>query len=282
MAGNFGSDSFFLQLKQALSSGDREEFSRLVYEELEPVMNMELRKSAFSLFTPEDREDARQEAAMYVLGMMDGFMANPQNDPESGAENLYSPSKKMSWLHLMANLGLKHALKRVQKQALAPGLEKGRYAAVVSLNEKAQEDGDDERMDRIESRQATPEERVLLKERVADACRAFFGLNNSPSLLTAVGYVILCEALGGQKLSLEDYAQALNGRKVGRVISDMEVLLAQYEIDPGVLDALKARAAESGGGSPIEGLTAKTLANRKNSMLTRLSGLFGREKEEKP
>ena len=282
MAGNFGSDSFFLQLKEALSTGDREEFSRMVYEELGPVMDMELRKSAFALFTSADREDARQEAVMYVLSMMDGFMANPLNDPTSGAENHYSPSKKMSWLHLMANLGLKHALKRVEKHALAPAPEKGKYAAVVSLNEKIQEDGDDERMDGIESHEATPEEQVLLKERVGEACRAFFSLNNSPSLLAAVGFVILSETLGGRNRSLDDYARVLNGQKVDRVISEMETLLIQYEIDPGVLEALKARAAESGDESAIGGLTAKTLANRKNSMLTRLSGLFGREKEDTP
>lgn len=276
MAHCFGDDAFFCELREARASGDRNRLAEAAYRGLMPVIASELRKTAFAMFTHEDRQDAQQEALMYVFDRLDAYLDNPLNDPACASEERYTPVKRQAWAHRTVYHALLHVRDRVKKHALSPAGQSGVYAPVDSLD-RSLEDGDGSRLgDLIPDAADGPGEAMLRQERLEEACRAFFGLNNAPELLAAVGFVILSESLTGAHRSLDDYAELLNGMPAAGVVSAMERLLDRYEIDAGVLDGLRRRLD---GGEParIDGLTAKTLANRKNSMLSTLRSRRARE-----
>lgn len=280
MAYSFGDDAFFLQLKEADASGDRERLAELAYRGFEPIVAMELKKSAFAMFTPEDRQDAKQEAVLYALEKLGAFLRNPLNDPSCGAPERYTPVKRQAWAHRVAYHALLHVRDKIRRHALSPGEQRGTYRAVDSLDRKLADGSEGSVGDFIPSERDGPEARVLMNERLEEACRAFFGLNNAPELLAAVGFVILSESLTGVHRSLEAYAEQLNGMSVGAVAGAMKRLLGAYGVDGAALDGLMRRLDGDGHARRIGGLTARTLANRKNSMLTRLRSDLAEEREE--
>ena len=277
MAYSFGSDEFFMRLRDAHTAGDRERLAELAYAGLGPVVATELRKSAFAMFTPEDRQDAKQEVMLYALGRLGAFLDDPRNDPDSTDPERFTPVKRQAWAHRIAYHALLHVRDRIKKHALSPGGPGGESVRVDSLDRELG-DGDGGRVvDFIPADHAAPDERTLLRERLEEACQAFFSLKNAPELLAAVGFVILSESLTGAHRSLEAYADLLNGMPAARVVAAMERLLSEYGIDRAVLDGLKRRL-DGDDARTIDGLTAKTLANRKNSMLSTLRA--GRAREE--
>ena len=74
-------DNFFTRLKNAYDTNCQEEFSAFLYEEAQIIMSVELKKSVFSVYSAEDKEDARQEALLYLLSRIDEFMCDPRNYP---------------------------------------------------------------------------------------------------------------------------------------------------------------------------------------------------------
>ena len=77
---------------------------------------------------------------------------------------------------------------------------------------------------------------------------------------------------------LDAYADLLNGMPALSVVGAIERMLGEYDIDGSVLAGLRRRL-NGDGERTIEGLTAKTLANRKNSMLSTLRAGPPREED---
>ena len=278
MAYSFGDDAFIHQLKEVKATGDRDALMALAWRGLEPVVAMELRKSDFGMFNAQDREDAKQEAMLYVYKALDGFLDNPLNDPACEAENRYTPAKRQGWVHLLVNKALMRTRDRIKKHALSPGAARDTYERVESLDKEIGTDGDSREADFIPADGPAPDQALLLRERLAEAMEAFFGLKNSPELLAAVGFVILSEALTGAHRSLDAYADLLNGMPALSVVGAIERMLGEYGVDGAVLAELRRRL-NGDGERTIEGLTAKTLANRKNSMLSTLRAQPPREED---
>ena len=277
MAYSFGDDTLFLQLKEAGALGDRNRLAELAWRGLEPIIGMELRKSDFAMFTTEDRQDAKQEAMLYVFGKLDDFLANPLNDPDCDSKDRYTPAKRQAWAHLTVRYALLHVRDRIKKHALSPGAEKGEYFDVDSLDRELGDEDGSRIVDFIPASCSAPGEDMLKRERLTQACRAFFSLKNAPELLAAVGFVILSESLTGTHRSLDAYADLLNGMPVLQVVAAIGRMLDEYGIERAALDSLKKRLDDDEDRT-IDGLTAKTLANRKNSMLSTLrTGPAGEE-----
>ena len=277
MAYSFGDDAFFLQLKETAARGDRDRLAELAWRGLEPIVGTQLRKSAFAMFTAEDRQDAKQEAMLYAFGRLDDFLANPLNDPECDREDRYTPAKRQAWAHRVVHHALLHVRDKIKKHALSPGAEKGEYYGVDSLDREVGDENGGRIVDFIPDGHSAPDENLLKRERLTQACRAFFGLKNTPELLAAVGFVILSESLTGAHRSLDAYADLLNGMPTLQVIAAIGRMLDEYGIDRAALDDLRKRLGDDNDRT-IDGLTAKTLANRKNSMLSTLrAGPVGEE-----
>lgn len=303
MAYSFGNDILFLQMKEALASNDRERLAALLLSGIEPVIAMELRRSeVFGMFTAEDRKDATQEAWFYIFVRLEPFLNDPRNDPDCESEDRYTPARRQRWAHLMVGYAFLHMRDRNKKHAKSPGAHDGdssdagfpdelegesltmdspgpnnptkkpkdKGIPVISLDRYvADYENGTKVMDFISGNQAAPDEELLKRERMTQACRAFFDLKNSPELLAAVGFVILSESLTRTHRSLDAYANLLNGKPAMQVVASIERILDEFDIDPSALDKLKKRLAGDKMRT-IDNLTAKSLANRKNSMLSTL------------
>ena len=278
MTYSFGDDAVFSQLKKARASGDQNALAVLLFQRLEPVIRSELKKTAFAMFTAEDREDASQEARLYVLQKLDDFLDNPLNDPSCEDENRFTPVKRQSWAHRVVFHALLHVRDRIKKHAIAPGGDPGQFTPIDSLDRELGDNDQGTLADVVPDNQGEPIGALLQKERLEEACRAFFGLNNSPEMLAAVGFVILSESLAGTHYPLDTYADMLNGMPADRIVALIERLLTAYTIDVDVLSGIKKRLG--GKERVINGLTAKKLANRKNSMLSVLRAGPAAEEEE--
>lgn len=281
MARGMPADDVFVQLKTLYDSQQTEEYVSLLHKEAQAAMDMELRKSVFALYRPSDREDARQEALMYLFSKMDAFMRDPRNDAASAAPDSFSSAQKKAWLHKTLYLGLLHSRDRVQKENYSQDrrqtaqAEQGKLIPIDSLDRSVTEEKGRTLADTIPSGEAAYEETLMLREEVQEACQALFSLPNSPELLAAVGFVILSETLGGRHRSLADYAALLENRLVEEVLGQIERLLLSNGLSNRVLLPLKERTTHSRrekfkGELRIMGITPKTLANRKNSMLNQL------------
>ena len=276
MAYSFGDDAVFLELKESWASGDQNRVVELLQRSLKPIVATQLRKEGFAMFTAEDRQDAEQEALFYVFRKLGGFLANPLNDPTCKDKKRFTPRRRQAWAHLWVGNALKH-IRDQAKPSLSPGIGEEKYCKVDSLDREVSDENGSRLMDSLSDGHSVPDENLLKRERLTQACRAFFSLKNTPELLTAVGFVILSESLTGTHRSLDTYADLLNGMPVLKVVAAISRMLDEYGIDLAALDSLKKRLGDDEN-QKIDGLTAKTLANRKNSMLSTLrNGPAGEE-----
>lgn len=269
MNGQFGNDQVFLKLKTLYDSDEKEQFARLLCEKTEPVITMQLKKSVFSIYTEQDKEDAAQDALLYVLEKIGDFLNNPANDPALAGENQFSEVQKQGWLHKTVFNGLRHSLNRVKNSYYTPGNEEKSLQRIHSLDMTVP-DSDLSMYNEIPSGALGPEEAFLLREQVEEACTAFFSLKNSPSLLACIGLVILTENLDNDSFSLADYVNIMNGKKLEDIIQLLEEVLFRHKISQNVLDPLKNRINDEMSHQKIDSLTEKNIANRKNSMLSML------------
>ena len=310
MALKFGTEPFYRQLKAAYDREDAGQIMALMYDEVEQVANMyyyKYRAQLFNRFTQEDKEDAFQEAHLYVHRvMMESFLPNPLNDPS--AEGGYSAAYNRSFLYKTVGNSLRQAVKRVMRgNSVAVSRADGGPAAeangeglvalpsgnggqakrrdIKSLDRPLKADEAATLMDVLVAPEASPEADLIQRERVAEACRRFFSLTNAPELVAAVGFLLLCGNLSDAHRSMTDYAALLNGRRLDEVIHSMETLLGWWKIDPEVLRPLKRRADALRDGvrvgeTVLQGLTARTLTNRKNSMVTAMREKRTRDGED--
>lgn len=255
MSESFGSDSFFRQMKEAQQAQDRDRLGALLWPHVQRIGNFILRRSAYSYYSFQDRQDA----ALYVLGAIDGFLDDPRNDPAAEAAARYLEKGKMSWLYQYVFNGIRHSADKVLKN---------RHD---SLDRPASCQEDERSLgDTIPAPGEAAEERMLRREGLEKACRDFFSLPNDPAVIAAVGFIILRDELRPRKTSLEAYAQALRKTDMAALLRGIEKLLKESGVDAGVLDPLRERIDPAAPSQALRDVTAKRLANRKNSMLTAL------------
>ncbi len=268
MVKQFSNEDLYLQLKPLYESGDRERFAVLLCETAAPVITVQLKKSVFSIYNSDDKDDAAQDALLYLLDKIDGFMQDPENDPGSDAQHHYSAADKRAWLHMTVYNGLRHSFDRIYRS----------FSRTVSLD---QDSGDEEQslLEQLSSKAPGPEDQVLVTETCEEACRAFFSLKNTPVLLGCVGYLLLVENLTHVRIPLDEYTEMLNGATLAWIIGQMEELLKTFRMSSSVLDPLKARTDADMLERPIEGLSPQSLSNRKNSMLKTLRAGIQKKKE---
>lgn len=257
MGETFGSDAFFIKLKRAKETGDRERFQMMVIEKVQSKAAVLMRRYPYTRYSREDREDAMQETILSMLGKVDAFVDDPRNDPESGREDGYGPLQRQRWFVEGVDLALKHHRNKVFK-----------HSAVDSLDKEFDGEDGGSLMDVIPSKQPTPEQDMLRRERLAEALRKLFSLRNAPELLAAMGYMLLEENLLGARRSQAQYAELLNGMRVGELLDKLEASLVEAEIDIRVMAPLRARVKDAD--AVIGGLNPRNIANRKNSILTTL------------
>ena len=150
------------------------------------------------------------------------------------------------------------------------------YARTISMDAGTEDDEDAPAL-HLASDGPAPGEKLLSVESAEEACRAFYSLNNTPSLLACVGYLILAENLDDLRIPLDRFAAMLNGTTLKWVIDRTETLLAMHGYSCSVLSPLKERISEEQLGQTITGLTPQSLSNRKNSMLKTLRGKISRD-----
>ena len=279
MIGQFGSDQVFETLKALYDTGDREQFATLLYEKVMPVIAVQLKKSVFSIYSKQDKEDASQDALIYVFGKMDAFLHDEANNPTSTEITPYTEAQKQGWLHKTVFNGLRHSLNQVTNSYFTPsqvkgndltGGEKEKSRQRIEYLDSISSDTDLSLYHYTPSSELNPEETYLLKDQVQEACSGFFSLNNSPPLLASIGLVILTEYLDNAPFSLSEYVNIINGKKLGDIVLLLEESLSRHKISLNVLDPLKERISDDLSEHQIEGLTEKIISNRKNSMLTML------------
>ena len=74
MSETFGSDTFQLGLLNAWRRDDREQMAILLESHVYRIGGMFLKKTSFDHYSYEDRQDALQDAMLYVLRKIDGFL----------------------------------------------------------------------------------------------------------------------------------------------------------------------------------------------------------------
>ena len=253
----FGSDSFFAGLKAAWDRNDREEMALLLDAHVKRVGGRLLQKSCFSHYTCQDREDALQDAMLYVLKNIDAFLRDPRNSPDSPEDTRYSEHEKNGWLRKVVFNGLRHSSQRILQNShdsldrtLGEAEDGFTLANVVPLRSKTMEDA------------------LECREMAEEALRRLFGLPNEPATLAAVGYMILVSEMEKVKIPLEGFADYFNKTPVSTLISQMRLLLVRHGLDGEVLLPLEERMRTDPGHA--QEMTAKKLANRKSSILREL------------
>lgn len=268
MSETFGSDSFFRQMKEAQQARDRERLAALLWPHVQRMGSFILRRSAYDYYSYDDRQDAVQDAALYVYGAIDGFLDDPRNDPAAEGEARFTEKEKMSWLYRYVFNGIRHSARKVQKHQHD------------SLDRPATGQDDERSLgETIPAPGGAADAAFTLREQLTEACRAFFSLPNDPAVVAAVGFIILRDALRPRKTPLEAYAEALRKTDVTALIRGIEKLLKEAEVDDSVLDPLRERIDFAALPQPLRDVTAKKLANRKNSMLSALRKKRNDEKE---
>lgn len=252
---NFGSEELHLALKAASDADDLGAAAELLYEPVRRTARFLFakRQEFFRMYTPEDQEDAIHDALLYMLEKL-RVIADPPNE---GVPN-YS-----YYANFVFN-GLCQRRRKLIRAANEASLD----APIAGAG-----DGDDKEqtiLSLLPSKETLPEAAALARDTLEEALRAFFALPNEPDTLAAVGLIILNEALGQTSMSLKDYAEALNGRPVHAVLDRIEQVLAALGLDARALDPVRKRLGRGGEVLLFSGVTEGKLANRKNSITTKL------------
>lgn len=250
----FGSEELHLELRKACDSGDLDYAGTLLCEPVRRAARILFAKfrDHFSMYSPEDREDAVQNAQLYML--------------EHLQDLAYPPEEGTPCFSYYAHFVLSGLRKRRHK-IIRDG-KSDRLDAPVGAD-----DGDDRqatRLDLLPSTAAQPDRLALVRDNLFNALRDFFQLQNDPATLTCVAYTILNETLGTQPMSLAEYADYFNGRRISLVLQEIEDILNVLRLDTSILDPVKKRLHTLSDPPRFSGVTEKKLANRKNSILKEL------------
>ncbi len=253
---NFGSQELHLALRAACDANDLSAAAELLYD---PVLRTARflfanRQDFFRMYTREDQEDAIHDALLYMLDRL-RTIAYPPNE---GVPN-YS---------YYANYVLNGLCQR-RRKLIHIANEASLDASITGLKD-SRDDQEQPILTLLPSGEGLPEPTVLARDALEEALRAFLALPNEPDTLAAVGLIILNEELSITSMSLRDYAEALNGKRVSASLDRIEQILATLELDVHVLDPIRKRLGHESESFVFSGLTAEKLANRKNSITTKL------------
>lgn len=252
----FGSEELHLALRAACDADDLNEAASLLYE---PVVKtaryfFAKKREFFSMYTREDREDAVHDALLYMLNRL-STLAYPPNE---GIPNY-------SYYAAFVFYGLCQSRRRLMHIANQSSTD-----ATLSCAQGSDDDKDRSLLDFTPSTLDQPEMTALHRDALTNALRAFFSLPNEPETLVSVGFIIMNEALGSARVSLKDYAQYFNGRQVSAVLRLMEEVLLTLHLDVHILDPVWSRLNEASAAPCFTGVTEARLANRKNSIVTKM------------
>ena len=250
----FGSDEMHLALQEAYAAGDLSRAAELLYEPVQMVSRFLFAKyrETFSVYSAQDREDGVTDALLYMLENL-AKIVHPEQEG----------TPKASFYYNFVYNGLRKRRHRIIQRLNQESLD----APVATGSSRG-----DGRVrifgDTLPSREAAPGEALQQRDALQQTLKEFFALSNDPETLVAVAFVILNENLGIKPMSMREYVEFFNGQSVSRVLHSIEVILRQIRQDTAVLAPLRKRLA--GADSVFSGWTEGRLANRKNSILTRL------------
>ncbi len=252
----FGSEELHLALRAACDADDLNKAASLLYE---PVLKtarffFAKKREFFSMYTREDREDAIHDALLYMLDRLKA-LAYPPNE---GIPNY-------SYYARFVFYGMSQSRRKLIHIANQSSID-----ATLTYTQGSDNDKDQTILDFTPSTTDQPEKIVLERDTLCNALRAFFSLPNEPETLVSVGFIIMNEALGSARMSLKDYAQYFNGRQVSAVLLRIEEVLVTLDLDVHILDPVRSRLNHPSAAPYFFGVTEGKLANRKNSIVTKL------------
>lgn len=255
----FGSDELHQELRKACDVNDLDYAGILLHDPVVKTARMLFARfhDHFSMYSFEDKEDAIQNAQVYMLEHLRD-LAYPQDD---GTPNFTYYSKfVLSGLRRQRHKIIRDSKSLSMDEPLTNSSSKG-------------DDKDRTRGDVMPSPQLQPDQQAMARGHLQDVLRSFFLLKNDPATLASVAYIILNEALGGPAMSMEDYARFFNGRTVSSVVDKIEDILADIRQDADILLPLRRRLAAAPEPPRFANITYSKLANRKNSVLETLRRL---------
>lgn len=248
---NFGSDELHLELRKAYDSGDRAYAGTLLYEPVRRTARHLFAKfrDHFSMYSRQDQEDAVQNAMAYMLEHLQD-LAYPKDEG----------TPCFSYYAKFVLSGLRKRRHKIIRDNKTESLD-------TPVNSDDGDDHERTRMDFIPSTAAQPDRVALARDNLFNALRDFFQLKNNPETIVSVGYIILNDVLGTNPMSLAEYADYFNGRKVATVLLEIEDILNVLRLDTSVLAPARKKLLAEPVPPKFAGVTEKKLANRKNSVL---------------
>lgn len=255
----FGSDELHQDLRKAYDAGDLEYAGLLLHDPVVKTARMLFARfhDHFSMYSPEDREDAIQNAQVYMLEHLKA-LAYPK---EEGTPNFtYYSNFVLS--------GLRNQRHKIIRDSHSVSMD-----APISSGTAKGDDKERTLGDITPAKQLQPDQYVLKRDSLHTVLNSFFQLKNDPATIASVAYIILNEALGGDPMSMDDYATFFNGSTVTSVVDKIESILILIGQDVSILAPLRRRLAAP---EPLRfaNVTYSKLANRKNSVLNSIRRLY--------
>jgi len=258
---HFGSDEFFFLLKSAYEEEDTDTIGELLWPMVCKASHQLFKKECFWGYSPGDKEDAQQDAMLYVLKKIESFLLNPRNNPFAPEDIRYSPRQKEKLFYQLVEYGLLHSYRDIYK-----GPE------TISIDEyRNKENSRTFEQTLVVPDKWSPEACLEARDSLEKALYSFFSLPNNPETLASIGFVIISEQMSNRSMSLEEYANLLNGKSVNMIVAKIETLLKPLRLHFDVLSPLKKRLESQSNLHQFISLTPSKLANRKNSILSKLS-----------
>ena len=217
---SFGSDSFFARLKGAWDANELDQVAELLESHVTRIGMTCLKQSCFSHYSYHDKEDAIQDAMLYVLQRIGSFLTDPRNDSNTQEGTLFLEQEKNSWLRKTVFNGIRHSSRRVLKH---------NYVSLDETVEKSQTSI--KQLDVISLHTVQTDDNLLAREQVEEALRSLFSLPNEPATIITIGYMILVSELENIHFSVEKYADYFRKTPMYIVISQMETLLSKHQLN---------------------------------------------------
>lgn len=262
----FGSEELHLALQKACDSHDLNYAAELLYEPVTRASRnlFTKRQDLFFPYNRQDQEDAMQNAMLYMLDRLDK-LAYPPNE---GTPN-YSYYSAFVLNGLLQN---RHEIL----------VRRGIVSLDDTLTDHSARGDNKEKtyLDTQVSTAAGPDDIVVTRDNLALALKDLFNLKNDPDTLISVGFIILNEELGFKPMSMQQYADFLNGSQVTKVLSNVETFLNYLSIDVRILTPVRKRLLSVSEPLVYSDVTASKIANRKNSVLEKLRKKL-KERQEK-
>lgn len=263
----FGSAELHLALQAACDAGDLSRAAELLYEPVCTVSRFLFVKyrETFGMYSLQDREDAVSDALLYMLDRLDRI-AHPEQEG----------TPKASFYYQYIYNGLRQRRHRIIRESKQASLD-----APVTRSGSQGDDRIRTFGETLPAPAPLPGEALETQDALHHALKAFFSLSNDPETLVSIAFIILNEQVGLKPMSMREYVEFLNGQPVSKVLHSIETILIHLRQDTSVLAPLKKRLSSSGPALVFAGLTESKLANRKNSILSKLRPLKKEDSKKK-